>query len=258
MKHRLLVASDVQLAVLLEAIHKAHGLAAESPCFLSYVDEDEDRIPISTDNDLEAALTQVQAGQTFRVFVRYTEINNSSDLSEHEISSCLLQANLGMKEEKRSDNDKDGNICDKNENENIGVEILPNLIQEFGNVVNDSIKQVVNLFNTALPIGNTQKEKDKEEDKTEQDKHENIPIKPFIEYFPLIFFIFSRIFLMFHIPFIFFIALMIRLHQHHIPHRLIHYAFFRLKKYNQQHQIWIRNHPQQFRMHHHHFRQYWW
>ncbi|KAA6369255.1 MAG: hypothetical protein EZS28_035217, partial [Streblomastix strix] len=73
MKRRLLVTSDAQLAGFLAAIRTAHGLAAEAPCLLSYVDEDGDRIQISTDDDLAAATAQVQAGETFRVFVRSGE-----------------------------------------------------------------------------------------------------------------------------------------------------------------------------------------
>ncbi|KAA6331792.1 MAG: hypothetical protein EZS28_053349, partial [Streblomastix strix] len=72
-KRRILAAEDVKLAGLVAAIRTAHGLAVEAPCSLSYVDKDGDRIQITTDDDLAAALAQLQAGETFRVFVRSEE-----------------------------------------------------------------------------------------------------------------------------------------------------------------------------------------
>ncbi|KAA6394948.1 MAG: hypothetical protein EZS28_009529 [Streblomastix strix] len=57
----------------LAIVGAAYGLAIEAPCSLSYVDEDVDKIQITTDDDLAEALAQVHADETFRVFVRSGE-----------------------------------------------------------------------------------------------------------------------------------------------------------------------------------------
>ncbi|KAA6363698.1 MAG: hypothetical protein EZS28_040775 [Streblomastix strix] len=56
-------------AEFLSAIGTAHGLAADAQCFLQYMYENGDRIQITIDNDLAAALAQIQAKETFHMFV---------------------------------------------------------------------------------------------------------------------------------------------------------------------------------------------
>ncbi|KAA6372548.1 MAG: hypothetical protein EZS28_031925 [Streblomastix strix] len=85
-KRYILVDGDIELAELLAAVHTVHGLAVEAPCSLTQVDEDGDRIQITTVDELAEALAQLQAGETFRVFVRSEEnigINVPSVLTGH-------------------------------------------------------------------------------------------------------------------------------------------------------------------------------
>ncbi|KAA6400622.1 MAG: hypothetical protein EZS28_003849 [Streblomastix strix] len=109
-KRRILVAGDIKLAGLVAAIRTAHGFAAEAPCSLSYVDEDDDRIQITTDDDLAAAFASVEAGETFRVFVRSGENidDNSSaeqaihdESNEKEVFKGIPQKNQNQKMHKK-------------------------------------------------------------------------------------------------------------------------------------------------------------
>ncbi|KAA6361619.1 MAG: hypothetical protein EZS28_042855 [Streblomastix strix] len=59
-ERRIFVTGDIKLAQLVAAIRTAHGLAAEAPCSLSYLDQDYDRIQITTDDYLAAAFTSVE------------------------------------------------------------------------------------------------------------------------------------------------------------------------------------------------------
>ncbi|KAA6393978.1 MAG: hypothetical protein EZS28_010492 [Streblomastix strix] len=81
-KRYILVDGDIELAEFLAAVHTAHGLVVEAPCSPTQVDEDGNRIYITTDEDLASALAQIHAGETFHVFVHSKENIGINDPSK--------------------------------------------------------------------------------------------------------------------------------------------------------------------------------
>ncbi|KAA6387575.1 MAG: hypothetical protein EZS28_016896 [Streblomastix strix] len=92
-KRQKFVSGDVQLAEFFAAVRTAHGFAAEAPYSLSNVDQDGDKIQITTDN-LAAALAQLQADETFCIFYILKIILESMLHLSQQIIMLLIGKNL--------------------------------------------------------------------------------------------------------------------------------------------------------------------